>query len=86
MQHAGREQQALVIGGVAQRAVLGREQAGEQESADAVVGDRRALRFVHDGQARLGHWTCRQREEFVHDGTLRTDADDQQWPEGHAPL
>jgi hypothetical protein len=52
--YARGEQQVLVVRGVADAAVLAGEQPGEEERADAVVGDGRAFCPLREGQGGVG--------------------------------
>ena len=52
--YARGEQQVLVVRGVAGAAVLAGEQPGEEERADAVVGDGRAFCPLRQGQGGAG--------------------------------
>ncbi len=72
VQHAGGEQQILVVGRVVQGTFLLGDQAGEQEAADAVLGDLSADRLPYQRKARVGQRPGGQGECVVHASNRRS--------------
>ena len=77
----GREEQVLVVGHIGQTALMVSEQAGEQEAADAVGDDGRALRRLGERKAGLRERPLRKDEDVVHGSRVGRSAIAQQWPE-----
>jgi hypothetical protein len=78
--YAGGEQQVLVVGGVADAAVLVGDQPGKEERADAVVGDERAFGPPREGQGGVGKRLGWQGKDVIHADTVGTGRDAEKWP------
>ena len=78
--YAGGEQQLLVVGGVGGAAVLAGEQPGEEERANAVVGDERAFGPLREGQGGAGKPPVWQGKDLIHADTVGTGRDPGKWP------
>ena len=64
--HHGRgEEQVLVVARVAQTALFGGQQAGEQKAPDAVIEDRLTLRGAGDRKTRIGERPGGEHEDLV---------------------